>query len=297
MCAAFGRSWRLLKTTWNVLRQDKELTTFPVLASILTILISIVFFLLALALGIRVPGMDGRGRGGDFNLLGLVALFFYYLVISMVVNYMAAALTAAVLIRIRGGDPTVQDGFKAANSRLGKLFIWSLITATVGMVLQMVRNQARKSDNIAMAIIASLLASLAEFAWEVASFLTIPIIVDEDKQPLEALKGSVAYLKKTWGEQIIGGAGLSLALGLISFGIALLGLLIGGLFGAMGFNLGVVAAIVVVVIAIAVVSVIGGTLGGVFRALVYQYAKTGTIPTMDGVESALISGAFKPKGI
>lgn len=296
----FERSWRLFKTTWSILRSDKDLTTFPAIAGVVVLAISLLYFGALFVIAMANPTLGRQIQTGDqgvWSIGGIAVMFIYYLITSMVTNYLTGALTGAVLIRLRGGDPTLQDGFKAANARLGKLFQWSIITATVGMVINMIRNSARnnRGGNIVGSILASILAGMAEFAWNVASFLVVPIIIDEGEAPIPALKKSVASLKRTFGEQLIGGAGMSLITFLMGVGITILFGALAALFGGIGFAFGAIASIILWVIALSILVVIASALGGIFRTAVYEYAKTGQVPQSMTPASEMIVGAFKVK--
>ena len=37
--------------------------------------------------------------------------------------------------RMDGGDPTVGDGFRGAFSHIGTILVWTLVSATVGLIL------------------------------------------------------------------------------------------------------------------------------------------------------------------
>ena len=50
-------TWELAKSSWNVLRQDKELLVLPVISGVVTIIVALTFFLPLFAAGtIEEPG-------------------------------------------------------------------------------------------------------------------------------------------------------------------------------------------------------------------------------------------------
>ena len=53
-------------------------------------------------------------------------------------------------------------------------------------------------------------AGLLGAAWTVVSFLVVPILVVENKNPFAALQESAGLVKKTWGEQVAGNFGFGL---------------------------------------------------------------------------------------
>ena len=96
------------------------------------------------------------------------------------------ALVGAALIRLRGGDPTVADGFRIAASRVGPILGYALIAATVGMVLRAISERS--------GFLGRLVVSLVGFAWNLATFLVVPVLVVEDVGPIEAVQRSASYL-------------------------------------------------------------------------------------------------------
>ncbi len=67
-------------------------------------------------------------------------------------------------------------------------------------------------------LLGRLVVGLVGLAWNLATFLVVPVLVVEDVGPIEAIRQSAAYLKRTWGEQIVGNLGMGLVFGLISLG-------------------------------------------------------------------------------
>src|SRR5215212_10751368 len=66
--------------------------------------------------------------------------------------------------------------------------------------------------------------SLIGFAWNIATYLVVPVLAAEDIGPIDAVKRSTQLLKRTWGEQLVGNAGVGAVFGLMMFGIFLIGI-------------------------------------------------------------------------
>lgn len=282
MFQSFGRSWQLVKASWAVLQSDKELLVFPIVSAITMILVSVIFLLpIAVVLGFFSFGV-GEELG---NVIGYAMLFIYYLVAYTIGIYFNVALIGAAMIRLDGGDPTLRDGFKIANERLGKIIGYAAISATVGMILNWLRDRG---------ILGQIASSLVGLAWNLATFLAIPILVSRDVGPIEAVKESASLLKRTWGEQITGGFSMGAIFALIYVAIIVVGgFLMFGLAAAL--ESGVVAglAVLILIIAVATVATIQGALSGIFQAALYRFAETGVAP--DNFDIDIIRGAFKPK--
>jgi hypothetical protein len=62
----------------------------------------------------------------------------------------------------------------------------------------------------AQRLVGQIIGSLIGLAWSLVTFLTIPILVIEDIGVGAALKRSKDLFKKTWGENVVGQAGLGI---------------------------------------------------------------------------------------
>jgi hypothetical protein len=215
-------------------------------------------------------------------------LFLFYLVQYTVVYYNNTALVGAALIRLRGGDPTIKDGYKIAGSRFMPILGWALLSATVGLILNMVSNNSKKQGKG----IGSLIASLLGAAWNVITFLVVPVVAVEGLGPIKAVQRSWDLLKRSWGEQISG----TLSIGLI-FG--LIGVLGGLLLVGAGIGLSIliesfIPAILfgaLLVLFIMALSLLSSTLSGIFSAAVYAYAADGQVGLF---KESLIREAINP---
>lgn len=275
-------SWRLVKASWGVLRSDRELIVFPIVSGIAS-LVAVLLFALPLWASGYFADLDDEGGAGA---AGYVVLFVLYLVLAIVVNFCNAALVGAALVRLRGGDPMVADGFGAARAHLVPILGYSVIGATVGMVLQVIRDRS--------GWLGDLVAGLIGVAWGLATYLVVPVLVVEDIGPIEAVKRSGALLRRTWGEQIAGNFGIGAAIGLMTLGVVAVGAGLIALAAATGVTAIVVLAVLLTVAAVTVLAVIGSALKGIYTAALYRYAAEGDVS--GGFAPDLIRNAFAPKG-
>ena len=213
-------------------------------------------------------------------------LFVSYFVSYTVIIYFNTGLIGAAMIRLDGGDPTLSDGFSIANERLTKILGYAAIGATVGVILRIIEQRA--------GFIGDIIASILGLAWNLATFLVIPVLVATDMGPIDAVKHSASLLKKTWGEQIAG----EFSIGGIFLLFYLLVIVVGGLLAYVlgsvtGSALLVGIMIFAIVVAVLVLATIQGALSGIYQAALYRYAELGVAP--DNFDIEIIEGAFKPK--
>jgi len=248
----------LVGSSWSVLRADKELLVYPVASGIATFAAVALVFLVWMGSG----GLDRLDNDG-LGILDIVMIYLFYFVVSTVVVFFNAALIAAANIRLDGGDPTLADGFRIAISRLPAILGWAAIAATVGLILQALRQQGG-----ALGSIASLIGNMA---WSLITFLVVPILVVEGVGPKEAISRSASLLRKTWGEQIVGSFSIGLVVGLAIFAVAIVGgIVVFVLFGisdVLGF-----IGIAVLVAGVIILALIGSALSGIFNIALYRYA-------------------------
>jgi hypothetical protein len=99
-------------------------------------------------------------------------------------------------------------------------------------------------------------------------------------------------LRKTWGENLIGNAGISLVMSMISCAVAAIA------FGGMmlfqrGYQVLGVGLICASLTALLIVILLAATLSGIYAAAVYYYAVVGKPPV--DFDGDLISSAFTRK--
>jgi len=282
-------SWELVKQSWGVLRSDKQLIVFPLVSGIACVLVTVVFLAPMLLAGVVDAAVAGRQNA---RILSAVVAFAFYVVQYFVIFFANTALVGAALRKLGGQSATVGDGFRIAAARTGTILGYALIAATVGMILRWLRDQARGSNN-PLGVIGQIGVGLLGVAWNIATFLVVPVLVVENVGPIEAIKRSAALLKRTWGEQIVGNFGIGLVFGLLMFLAMLLGagLIVGA--AATGVLALIVVAVALVAAALLALALIGSTLGGIYRAAVYRYAATGQVSS--GFGPQLVQGAFSAR--
>jgi hypothetical protein len=277
----FSNSWSLAQASWSVLKADKELIVFPVVSAIAAAIVALLF-----AVPLWVSGyFDRLDEGGASNVVNYAVLFAFYLVLYTIINFCNAALVGAALVRLRGGDPTAADGFRLASQRLGPIVGYSLIGATVGVVLQAIRDRS--------GILGDVVAGLTEIAWGVATYLVVPVLIVEEVGPIEAVKRSASLLKRTWGEQVIGNAGIGLVVGLAVVAAAIAGAVLIWIAAAIGGVILAVGVGAVVALGLATMIAIGAALKGIYTAALYRYATDGTTGAF--FDESLVRNAFVPK--
>ena len=277
MIRRFSNSWQLAQSSFAVLRADTELVLFPILSAIGVVLVTASF---------AVPiFLSGRGAELQHNPLSYLLAFLFYFATYFVIFFCNSALVGAAMIRLRGGDPTVMDGLKIAFSHLGAIFGYALLSATVGIILKTIQERAGLFGRIVISIVG--------FAWNVATFLAVPVLVVEGVGPIAAVKRSAALLKKTWGEQVIGNGGVGLIFGLLIFGLIMISIPILILAASAQSPALLITAIAILTFTFVVLLILNATLSSIYTAALYLYAAEGNAG--GNFQTEMIQGAFRPK--
>ncbi|WML67536.1 MAG: hypothetical protein METHP_01075 [Methanoregula sp. SKADARSKE-2] len=280
MFECIGRSFALVKTSWNILMQDKKLLAFPVLSGIVTLLIlltfTVTFIVIPLIFNGQLTGLSVTNPVAFYLLL-----FAFYVVSYFVVIFFNTALISCVDARLKGKDMTVKEALSTAACHFWSILAWALVSATIGIILHMIEER--------VGFIGQIVAGLVGGAWALVTYFVVPVLVLEDKGVADSVKESVALIKKTWGESIVGAGSIMLIFVLTGI-VAFL-----GVFGVVMLSTSLIlagTAIALFVIVIAILAILASAMQGIFVTALYTYAKTGIVPS--AFDKDLIQNAFAP---
>ncbi len=275
----FSSTWSLMGASWQVLKKDKEILVFPLISGICCLVV-----LASFAIPI-IAGGAWRHLGGNSSTNSHVVyyalLFLFYFCNYLVIVFFNSAIVACATMRMEGGDPTVSYGLQAAVARLPLIAGWALVSATVGLILRVIEDRSER--------LGQFVAGLLGIAWTVASFLVVPILVVEKKEPLTALKESTALLKKTWGEQLIG----NFSFGLVFFLLAIPAFIFIVMGLATGRGAGIIVGIFFAAVYLTGLALIQSALQAIFQSALYLYARDGRVAP--GFEEGLLTNAMVRK--
>jgi len=282
---AFSRSWKVTKMTFKIMREDKELLMFPVLASIFSIL-----FLVAMVFPAIFTSALTPDEGAAASIVGYGLLFLIYLGLSFIATFFNVCVVYTTKTRMEGGNATVGSSLSFAFGRIHLIFMWALLSATVGTLLRAIENIAERFGVFGQLIV-RITTSIIGMLWAIATIFVIPAMVYHNVSPFKAIKQSVATLKKTWGESLIRYFGLGMMQFLFYIvGVALTFALIVTLSPLGGY--GFLTAILIAAVYFVLVTIIFGLATTIFNTILYVYADQGVIP--DGYEN-IVKDAFHNK--
>lgn len=286
---AFTRSWKITQLTFRVINQDRELIWFALLAFIFSTL-----FTIAMVIPSVVPTLMEEGISQDsLQVFQYIIIFLTYFGLAFIATFFNVCVVYTTKVRFEGGNATFGQSLSFAFTKLGLIFKWSLLSATVGLLLRILDNLASRLGKGGQ-IVASILIGLVGMAWSIVSIFVVPVLVYEGLGPIDAVKKSTQVIKKTWGESLIRHFGL----GLIQFFVfvliiaATIGLtyVLTNAFEIVGLLIGVGVGALLMLLTGLIFSVANT----IFNTALYVYANKSLVPT--GFDEETVKDAFVHKG-
>jgi len=281
-------AWLLMKQSLKVLKNNKELLKYPFMGGIISLLLTLIFGLI-LFLGRDSLIYTAKDVLGDDEIYlkgpGYILGFIYYVIAFFVVFTYNAGLVAHVLDIFRGKSEDYQHYMKIAWSKKGPIFIYSLISATVGVILHAIEQRAKWLGWIISRVFGVL--------WTLANLFTIPIIVETDSSAPSAIKQSSKLFISRWGENIAAritfGALMFLVYLVLFIPVAVVLLILLSFLGAAG----IIVFFVIFLIGIIIFATIETAASNILSTALYYYAKYGQVPA--AFDASLLNSALVPK--
>ncbi|MGB1121573.1 MAG: DUF6159 family protein [Saprospiraceae bacterium] len=247
--------WTIAMLSFKTINENRTLLLFPVVSSVSLIIVLLTFFGGGfLLIGDSIDSLLQDDMMG--NIMAYALIFTYYLINYFIIVFFNAALIHCS-VKIFNEEPTdLSDGINYATSKIDKIFSWAVLSATVGTVLQAIRNTGR---------IGEFVAGLMGGAWSILTFFVVPIVIYENKNVIDSVKESTAIMREKWGESLAGSVsfGIFQVLGII----VTLGIFI--LLVQVNIILGLAAAMMFLLLTFTVVS----AARTIFVAAVYNHVK------------------------
>ncbi len=285
---AFTRSWKITKLSFAVINQDRELIWFALLAFIFSTIFGI-----AMIVPSVVPTLMNEGISGDaLQVYQYAIIFLTYFGLAFIATFFNVCVVYTTKIRFEGGNATFGESLQFAFSKLGLIFQWSLLSATVGLLLKILDNLASRLGKGGQ-IIAQIIVGLIGMTWSIITIFVVPVLVYEGLGPIAAVKKSTQVIKKTWGESLIKAIGLGLVqffvfvlLIALSFGLTFL---LAGWLDTTGLLIGVGVGILLLLLAGLIFSVAST----IFNTALYVYASSSQVAS--GFNEEVVRDAFRQR--
>lgn len=290
MWRRYGVSWRLVRSSWSVLRHNAELLFFPLLTVVgASLMLGGLGWSLFWLLGYDIQRVVGA------PVWVHVLLTYGWLVLTYGVGiYTNTALVAIVLRLLRGERPDFQEGWRLATARLPCILGYALLMATIGMVIRLIFRPAGFLGRlIGPALERTIAFTFVGLAWHVIPYFVVPVIIYEDVRPLDALRRSAGIIKRTWGNDVVVNASVWLA---FAGPLILVGLIASPAltWATMTLNEWIVTGVVYALLVMLLLTLLFKmAMDGIFSAAVYEYATNGVV--VDPFDPDDLRGAFSSR--
>ena len=248
-----------------IVRNNRTLLWFPVL--MLLVFAALVPVGILGFLGTMIAGAAAGVPEDNAEILAAAYGFVVYLVVTFISTYFSTALVHASHTIFKGGAADIRSSLRAAWNAAGTIFVWSLIAATVGLIIQRLEQRS------------PWISTLLSAAWAALTFFIVPVIALEETSIRGMFRRSAEIFRQRWGETAVGVAGT----GIVQFAIALVG---GGFVAAAWFLLGIEWLAVGLAIITALIAFLAGTtISGVVKTALYLHARDEGLPDeMAGID-------------
>ena len=285
---AFSRSWMITKLTFAVINKDRELIWF----ALLSFVFSSIFAVAMIFPSVLATLMDNGFSKDSLQVFEYVMIFLTYFGLAFIATFFNVCVVYTTKVRFEGGNATFSESLRFAFSRIPVIIQWSLVSATVGLLLRILHDLASNLGKIGQ-IVANILIGLLGMAWTIITIFVVPVLVYENVGPIDAIKKSTAVIKKTWGESLIKTIGLGLVQALTFILIVVVcGLITYALmntFDIMGLFVGVGLAAGLLLFT-GLIFTVAST---IFNTALYVYANNNLVAP--GFREDVVKGAFRQK--
>ncbi len=174
--------WRLGRETRKLIMADRQLFIYPVISAI----IGIVLFALLVVSWVFINATT------PFQIL---TLFLFYVASYFTSTYVIIAMLIAFRSHSQGNRISMGEAFSQANQYWKLVLEWAIFDAIITTIIRVIESRFR-FDFITRLIIGSVVA----FAFSVATFFVVPVIIDEKVGPIKAIKTSTKFIIDNFGK-------------------------------------------------------------------------------------------------
>lgn len=275
---SWGLSWKFTKSCFSFFAQNKSLILIPFLSLLISFVILILegFFLFEN----YFKNMNEVQEANQINWTeAYISFFILYFSINFISLFFNSALIACAIQRMQKQSCSIAEGLKMAMSRMVKIFVWSLINGSIGLVFKLLQRSHRG--------VRSLLLGTMGFSWAIVSYFVLPLIVIDDLNPWSALHQSFQAFKGNW-RKMFSVFGLLMLLVILVF-VALFGLA----YLTQSSTKLFLILVGLFVFFMVIVGIVGGILESIVNSALYVEIFKKIEPI--GLDKALLDGALLKK--
>ncbi|MHA1222766.1 MAG: DUF6159 family protein [Candidatus Heimdallarchaeaceae archaeon] len=192
----------ITKTSFGIIKEDKKLLLFPFFAGIFSIAFMVALFYPILLVNILADTYVEEW-------IYVVVSFAMFIGFTFFATFFNVCALYTVKQKLDQNEASLGDALKFAFSRIHRIFVWSLVAGTVGLILKYIDFASRaliRSRNVVTIICGFILRIFVFFlkvAWAILTLFVVPVLVYHDVGPFYAIRKSKQAFAKTWGENVV----------------------------------------------------------------------------------------------
>jgi hypothetical protein len=284
--------WQLLKQSLTIIRNNKHLARYTIMASVWSFVTMLVFTIMFVSIAWSLHAATSLSPDNQTTrILSYVVGIALYIALFFVANLYNAGLTADVLDMFHGQRKPYKEYMHVARSKAGALLLFAVIEATVGLFLRIITERIR----FVGWIISRLLGAL----WSLGTLFVVPIIVTSDQpSAIQAIRGSMSLFRKTWGEGVFAKVTVAVGmffvyLGMIIGFIVIGALVLSGVYAALGNVATTLMAVILFtlfIITFVLLAIFNTLANAIINVALFYYATYGQVPP--AFDATLLNSVF-----
>jgi hypothetical protein len=196
---AIKSTWKTLTDSFSVLRKSGSSSLYPLLSYSILLLVTFTAI---------IPLFEGVMASGQKDMLARVifflAVYLAYGILYFVIIFCNVALVANIARRLDGDAAGLAVGAVRASQRLGLIAVYTLVSATLGLLSFLARTLISPIFGmfIAPSVSNRLWVRWQQLSYSAPLLMEAPIIALDQPAPRDAFKRGDQLIKQTWGERV-----------------------------------------------------------------------------------------------
>jgi hypothetical protein len=288
----FSRSWQLVKASASGVNKDKEVVVLVVIEQIAILLAAALLWYLFFASPFRSVLYNASASGtyeSNTTPIGWAVFIIFGIIITTMSSLVEGAVCSAAFDRFSGKNPTLGTCTSSALKKFVPLSMFSVVTFAV-------RFAASKASEGSNNVGAKSIAKLANTAWNIMTYFSIPIIMQskESVGPVNSIKYSINVLKKNWGESLIANFGVGFIQTIVILVLLMIFAPIGFIILSSGASLTILIAVgIIFILILASVSLFFSVLSIYVKTALFYYVQFNKTPEV--FSNSNLAGIFSVK--
>ena len=196
--------WKTAGEVFSFINDNKMALLFVILAAISSLILAYVFAVLCGYKGacnikeifFTIGDFFDKYFVSKWDFQKTVSILLFYLILSFINTFFGSALAYCVYRSSKYGKSSIGEGFAAAGKNIISIILWSLISSTILVILDIIGYVFERFGEI--------LKPIFGWVWYYVTFFIIPIMVVENINPFNAIGRSTSMIRSNFLETYIG---------------------------------------------------------------------------------------------